>query len=266
MYPLVQIGPFRLSSGGLLLLIAAMLGNWLFVRIARRRGGAGLEAQAERCFYPAMIGAVVGARLWYGLFNWDLYSRTPGLFWALRVGDLAWPGAFLGGALTIYLWGRRRRWNLLALADSAALALPVAEVIAGFGTLLSGESFGAPTTLPWSVPLFGALRHPTQIYYVLASLLMLSALRFLALRRPPPGTLMAVYFCLEGLALLLVEALRADSLALPGGIRAEQVFGLALLLLGLRWLRRDATPAGVPARASETAAPTGGEAAGAALN
>ena len=44
----------------------------------------------------------------------------------------------------------------------------------------------------------------------------------------------------EGITLLLVEALRADSLLLPGGVRAGQVFGLALVLLALLWLRRQA--------------------------
>src|SRR6266542_2462460 len=135
MYPLVQIGPFRLSSGGLLLLLSIIPGGVFLSRVAQARGGAKLAKQADNCFYPVLIGAVLGARLWYGLFNLDLYGRNPSLFVALRVGDFAWPGALLGGILAGYLWCRWNGFDELALADSAVLALPVVQVFASIGLL-----------------------------------------------------------------------------------------------------------------------------------
>ncbi len=225
MYPLLQVGPFRLSTGGLLLLMAVILGTWLLGRIAHARGGATLALEAERCLYPTLLGAVVAGRLWYGLFL------------ALRVGDLAFPGGLLGGALTAYLWCQRHSVRTLTLADSAALTLPLAQAIGSMGLFFSGEAFGMSTRLPWDIALFGTTRHPTQIYYALAALLSLGALHWLARRHPPEGTLMASYLGLQGLTLLLVEALRADSMQLPYGIRAAQVLGLALQLVALRWLR-----------------------------
>lgn len=244
MYPLVQIGPFRLSSGGLVLLISLMLGSLLLSRVARRRGGEKLARQADNCFYPVLIGATIGARLWYGLFNLDLYGRNPSLFIALRVSDFAWPGALLGGALAAYLWCSWNGFDALKLADSAALVLPVTQALASVGLLLSGEAFGVPTNLPWGVPLFGATRHPTQIYLALASLISLGLLVWLARRPLPIGGLAAAYLGLQGMTLLLIEALRADSLLLPGGIRAAQVFGLGLLLYALYWGRQHAPKAG----------------------
>jgi phosphatidylglycerol---prolipoprotein diacylglyceryl transferase len=254
MYPLVQIGPFRLSSGGLVLLISLILGGSLFSRVARRRGGEKLARQADNCFYPVLIGATIGARLWYGLFNLDLYGRNPSLFVALRVGDFAWPGALLGGMLAGSLWCHWNQFDDLELADSAALALPVAQALASIGLLLSGEAFGVPTNLPWGVPLFGAIRHPTQIYLALAALISLGLLLWLARRPLPIGGLMAAYLGLQGLALLLIEALRADSLLLPGGIRAAQVFGLALVLYALYWARQQSLTANAPL-ASRRASP-----------
>lgn len=244
MYPLVQIGPLNLSSSGIMLLLGLFTAQWVLARVARNRGGKELEKQADTCFFAWLLGAVVGARLWYGLLNWDIYGAAPGLFLALQIGGLAWPGALLGGTLAAYLLMRRRGYPLLPLADSAALALPVGQAIASVGLLLSGEAFGVPTTLPWGVELFGATRHPTQLYYALAALLTLAVLVWLARRQPAAGTLAAAYLALSGLALLLVEALRADSLLLPGGIRAAQVFGLALLLLALWWARRGTAQRG----------------------
>jgi phosphatidylglycerol---prolipoprotein diacylglyceryl transferase len=182
-YPLIELGPLRLSSGGLLLLLSILVAQWLLVRAARARGDAPLAEQAERCFFPALLGAAIGARLWYGAFNWSLYSQTPSLFVALRVGEFAWPGALLGGALAGALWCRWRRVDPLELMDCAALALPPAQALASIGLLLSGEAFGVPTDLPWGIPLFGAMRHPTQLYLALAALLSLGVLRRAAPRR-----------------------------------------------------------------------------------
>jgi phosphatidylglycerol---prolipoprotein diacylglyceryl transferase len=238
-YPLIEIGPLRLSSGGLLLLLAILVVQWLLVRVVRAQGNATLAEQAERCFYWALAGAAIGARLWYGVFNWSLYGQTPSLFVALRVGEFAWPGALIGGALSGYLWCRWKRVNPLELADCAALSLPPAQALASVGLLLSGEAFGLPTDLPWGILLFGATRHPTQLYFALAALLSFGVLRLVARRPLRRGTLTAAYLGLLGLTLLLVEALRADSLLLPVGVRAGQVFGLALVLLALRWHTRD---------------------------
>lgn len=82
------------------------------------RGGAQLARQADSCFYPVLVGAVVGARLWYGLFNLDLYGRNPGLFLALRPSDFAWPGALLGGMLAGGVWCHRKGFDAFRLADS----------------------------------------------------------------------------------------------------------------------------------------------------
>jgi phosphatidylglycerol---prolipoprotein diacylglyceryl transferase len=236
-YPLIELGPLRLSSGGLLLLLSVLLAQWLFIRMARARGGPSLAEQAERCFYPALLGSIVGARLWYGLFSWNLYGQSPELFIALRVGEFAWPGALLGGALAGSLWCQWRKVGPVELADCAALALPPAQALASVGLLLSGEAFGLPTGLPWGIALFGATRHPTQLYFAFAALLSFGALRRVASRGPQRGTLMAAYLGLQGTALLLVEALRADPLLLPAGVRAGQVFGLVLVLLAVLWMR-----------------------------
>jgi phosphatidylglycerol---prolipoprotein diacylglyceryl transferase len=234
MYPLISIGPLNLNSGGLLTLFALFLASWLFERFARRRAGKALADHAGDTFLPALLGAILGARLWYGLLNWDLYSANPSLFWALRFADLAWPGALLGGALAGWLWCAWRRYDAVALADAAALALPLPQALAGLGLLLSGEAFGQASTLPWAIPLFGTMRHPTQIYFVLAALSGFALLRWFARREPAPGRLAELYLGWQGLTLLFVEALRADSLTLPGGIRAAQMLGLALLLLALQ--------------------------------
>ncbi len=239
MYPIIELGPLNLGSGALLLVIAVFIGHTQFERIAHKRGGDELEQRARRCAPFALLGAAVGARLWYGLFNWDMYSQSPGLFLALRLGDLAWPGALIGGALAGYAYLRLRRLDAATapLADAAALALPPAQAVAALGLLLSGEAPGAPTDVPWALPLFGVPRHPVPLYYLLAALVTWGMLVWFAPRVTRPGSLAMIYLALQGSAMLLLEALRVDSLVTVGGIRAAQIVGLAMLLIAL-WQKR----------------------------
>lgn len=237
MYPLLQVGPFSLSTGGLFLLVAALSASWLANRTAYQRSGAELVSQVEATVLPAALGALIGGRLWYGMFNWDLYGANPALFVALRIADLSWPGGLLGGMAAAWLWARMRSYDLSSLADMAALSLPPAHMIASVGLLLSGEALGVVTDLPWGIALFGAVRHPTQLYYALAALASWGVLLWWARYEQVRGVLPALYLGMQGLTLLLIEPLRADSLLLPEGVRAAQVLGLALLLVALVVLR-----------------------------
>lgn len=246
MYPLISVGPLNLSSSGLLLLIALAVGSPLIERIARVRGESALADQAARLMLPVLIGAALGGRLWYGLFNGDLYGPNPQLFIALRIAEFAWPGALIGGTLAGWLWCRRHGFAPAPLADAFALGLPIIQAIAACGLLLSGEAFGAPTTLPWAIPLFGAMRHPAQLYFALAALLSAGALFALARRNPPPGALFIAYLVLQGLTWLLIEPFRADSLLLPFGLRVAQLLGLGFVLGGLWWARGRAGAGAAP--------------------
>jgi prolipoprotein diacylglyceryltransferase len=152
----------------------------------------------------------------------------------------------LGGALAAALLAWRRGYPLAELADVFALTLPPMYALGAVGLLMSGEAFGQPTDLPWAIDLLGTSRHPTQIYIVLAALFTWGVLGWLAQREPPAGGLAVAFLGLHGLSLLLTEALRADSLTLPAGLRITQIVGLLLLLLALgiwrAWLVRLANP------------------------
>lgn len=234
MYPLLELGPLRLASGGLLLIVGVLLAHALFERLLLRRSGPELLQASGSVVYLALAAALLGGRIWFGLFHWQLYAQHPQLWYALRISDFGWGGALLGAWAAAWLYCRWKRLPSAELADAAALALPLAQACASLGLLLSGEAYGAPTELAWGIELFGTKRHPTQLLLLGAALLSALYLWWLARRAVPSGSLFRAWLGAQALSMLLIEALRGDSLLLPGGIRVNQLIGLGLLL-GLIW-------------------------------
>ncbi|HMR98633.1 MAG TPA: prolipoprotein diacylglyceryl transferase [Anaerolineales bacterium] len=88
--------------------------------------------------------------------------------------------------------------------------------------LAAGTAFGAPTTLPWGIELWNATRHPTQIYELIAALIIFASIWF---RKSilSPGILFLNFTALTAGARLFLEAFRGDSVFIFGGLRLAQV-------------------------------------------
>jgi phosphatidylglycerol:prolipoprotein diacylglycerol transferase len=114
--------------------------------------------------------------------------------------------------------------------------------------LASGNAFGSPTSLPFGIHLWGAKRHPTQIYETLAAVVILGIFwpgrkRFLSWK---PGEYFFSIAASAAAARLFLEALRADSVLTQNGFRLVQLAAwmiLAICLLALIWINRTTKPA-----------------------
>jgi prolipoprotein diacylglyceryltransferase len=111
-------------------------------------------------------------------------------------------------------------------------------VFLGAAHFLSGDAFGEPANLPWSIYLWNDYRHPSQVYEILAAL----GIFYVAYRRPfnQPGRRVnfLLVVALSSAARIFLEAFRGDSLIWPGGFRSAQVIGLLILTCALFLMRR----------------------------
>jgi phosphatidylglycerol:prolipoprotein diacylglycerol transferase len=238
----VQVGPIAIRWYGVLMATAMALGLWLAHRDARQRGldPEPLLKTAEL----ALLGGLIGARLYYVLFNLDYYSQFPGKIFALWEGGLAIHGGVLGGILAggVYAWRRRR--PLRRYLDVAAPSLAVGQALGRWGNFFNEEAFGRPTDLPWKLYISPSHRplpyaqveffHPTFLYESLWDLAVFGLL-VTTLRGPlarAPGALFLAYLGLYSLGRLFTEALRTDSLML-GPLRVAQLVSLLCMLLAL---------------------------------
>jgi phosphatidylglycerol:prolipoprotein diacylglycerol transferase len=236
MFPLLELGPLNLATGGLTLLVAAYWWSRRFERRAAHPAAADAAA-------AALVAAVLGGRLAFGLTQWPLYGADPALFLTLRLAELWWPAAYGAALAAIALVARWRGVAPALLLDAAALALPWPQALASLGLLLSGDAPGQPTGLPWAVPMLGAARHPLGIYLALSAAALAAGLAWLARRQPPPGRLAAAATLGQGLLLLLWEPLNAASLTTAAGVRVVQLAGLGLIIGALLALRPATRPA-----------------------
>jgi phosphatidylglycerol:prolipoprotein diacylglycerol transferase len=274
--PLVfQLGPFALRWYGLLIAVAVLAGLSLATRLGRSRG---IEPVVIADLLPLLVlGAVVGARLYYVVLEWRQYDANPLDALAIWRGGIAIHGALIGGVLTTVLFCRWRRqpfWNLLdVLVPSVALG----QAIGRWGNFFNSEAFGLPTDLPWKLQIPAASRppefldqlyfHPTFLYEsiwnlgVCGLLLLLVRQSQLGRLQLPSGALSCVYLMAYSSGRVWIEALRIDPLCLfaeppfcEGGLRMAQLVSLLLIGLGglgLWWLygrrRPLPDPAGVSA-------------------
>jgi phosphatidylglycerol:prolipoprotein diacylglycerol transferase len=261
-YPLVfQLGPLEITGYGLMMMVAFLMGGWLVALELKRRGMT--EDYAADSVAAAVIGGIVGAKLWYVAVTQDtgaLFSR----------GGLVWYGGFLGGAAAVILNGWRLgvplRWTMQLVTP----ALPAAYALGRVGCFLVNDDYGRPTDLPWGMKfpqglppstassmeqLFGIpvppgtdpstvlAVHPTQIY---ETVIMLAAFMLLwSLRKGgwPIGWLFGLYLVIAGVERFLIEILRAKDDRFLGPFTLAQLTSVVLVAVGI-WLMlklREAT-------------------------
>ncbi len=250
----LQVGPLTIRWYGILMASAIAIGLWLAYREAKRRGAD--PDDLLKTSELALLGGLVGARLYYVAFNWDYYSQLPLKIFAVWEGGLAIHGGLLAGLLVGGAYGWWRRLPVAEYLDIVAPSLALGQAIGRWGNFFNEEAFGTPTTLPWQLYISPAHRpleyaqveyfHPTFLYESLWDLFVFGLLMLVLRRRldRAPGSLFLAYVGLYSVGRLVIEGLRTDSLML-GSLRIAQLvsaIGIAVALVGLALLLRRSRP------------------------
>lgn len=238
MYPEINLGPLTLQSFGLMFALAFLAAGWL---VWKRLGEIGKPVDwAYEMGFAALVGGVVGSRLYYLVQHWD--DVEDDLLGNLFSGSgLVWYGGAVGGALAVLAWAWYRDFVRLALLDLAAPALALGYAVGRIGCQLSGDGdYGKAWGGPWAmsypdgtVPTTEEV-HPTPVYEALA--MGLGAWILWRLRdRVRAGVLFALYLVYAGGERFLVEFLRRNSESALG-LTGPQLESLAIMFVGIAWL------------------------------
>src|SRR5215218_930513 len=238
MQPEIHLGPLTLQSFGLMLGLSFVVAG---VFAAKRLKELGRPPDwAYEMVFAALVGGIVGARLWSVIENWD--EASDDVFGSLFSGaGLVFYGGLFGGAICVLGWAKWRGVLDLKTLDVAAVPLAAAYAIGRCGCQLSGDGdYGEAWDGPWAmsypdgtVPTDQTV-HPTPIYETLA--MGLGAYLLWQLRnRFRPGILFALYLIYAGVERFLVEFIRRNDDALLGLTQA-QLESLVMMIAGAVWL------------------------------
>ena len=216
---------------GILMATGMVLGVFIALREAKRLGIK--EDDILNLAIIAIPCGLIGARLYYVIFNWSYYSGNIYEILNFRGGGMAIHGGLLGGVLAGYIYTKVKKLNFFKMADCVVLGIPLAQAIGRWGNYLNKEAHGGPTDLPWGIMVDGVKVHPTFLYEsignVIAFLLIIFVIKKL---QKHIGVQFFSYFVFYGIVRFFVEGLRTDSLMF-GPIRMAQLISIVFLIVGV---------------------------------
>ncbi|MBQ6389215.1 MAG: prolipoprotein diacylglyceryl transferase [Mogibacterium sp.] len=175
---------------------------------------------------------VLGARLYYVLFNLEYYHSLKDVF-NIRAGGLAIHGGLIFGITAVVCVCLHKRINPLNMLDVMIPNVALAQAIGRWGNFFNGEAHGGPTDLPWGIMVDGVKVHPTFLYESIWCLLLFFFLTWWDKnKRQAHGQTLALYGILYSIERFFVEALRTDSLMI-GPFKQAQVISICAIVASI---------------------------------
>jgi len=255
-YPILfQFGSFTISSFGVMMVIAFLLGNYLLRIDVVAEGYDAIIA--DDIIFRAAIGGILGAKFYYLIENIPtgqaadningLINIIAGIFTlngeriAFGIQNFGAGLVFLGGlvggmaAVSWYIYHKNLNW--FKIADLAAPFLVLGHGIGRIGCFLVGDDYGIPTNLPWAIAFPNGLPptniavHPTQLYEMSAYFIIFFYLRYRKRNQTFSGEIIFEYLFLGGLSRFMVEFIRTNTKYIFG-LSGAQYLSILMMAIG----------------------------------
>jgi len=258
------LGGEAITSFGVMMFLSFLTGGYV-VRSEMERTGQDPEIAWDLLFV-AVIGGVVGAKIYYMLLNYPRLVADP-MGMILSRGGMVWYGGFLLAGPLLVWKTRSLKLNTGTIADFGAPALALAYAVGRLGCFLVGDDYGRPTAAwygiafpngtpptrvdilerqfgvvvdPALIEQFGQIVpvHPTQLYEVGMSLIIFAFLWRIRVHKHKPGWLFMIWTSLAGAERFLVEIFRVKDDRFFGVLTVAQLISVALIVIGFLWMTK----------------------------
>lgn len=180
----------------------------------------------------AVPAAVIGARVYYVVFNLDYYKGDILRMLNFREGGLAIHGALIASIIVGIVFCKVKNIKFWKLADMAGPSIILGQAIGRWGNYVNQEAHGGPTDLPWGIIINGQKVHPTFLYESLWNFLIFFFLMWYKKRKKVEGEVFLLYLALYSVGRFFIEGLRTDSLMF-GEIRVAQLVSIATIIISI---------------------------------
>ena len=235
---------FEVRWYSLFILIGATLAYFL-INIEAKRFNIKKDFIFNMFFWGLILG-IIGARLYYVLFNWGYFSKHLDEIWAIWQGGLAIHGGIIVGVIVVWIYCSKHKFRPLRFIDMAVPGVILAQAIGRWGNFANAEAYGAATTLSHLksigiIPQFvidgmyieGTYYTPTFYYESLWCILGFIVIMILRRRKHAKvGDATAIYLIWYSVGRFFIEASRTDSLMFLN-FKVAQIVSVILIIIGI---------------------------------
>lgn len=255
----ITIGNFTIAYYGIIIALGMVAGLFLATRLAERTG------QDPDTYFDlaivAIICSLIGARLYYVAFRWELYKDNLISILNVREGGLAIYGGVIAAIITTFVFSKVKKLPFGRLLDTAGPGLVLGQIIGRWGNFFNREAFGGYTDNLFAMQLpLSAVRasdltdellehvaesdgiayiqvHPTFLYESLWNAVLLVLLLLFFRKRRFEGEVFLWYLMGYGVGRFWIETLRTDQLLLPGiGYPVSKALAAVLVVAAAVWI------------------------------
>ena len=254
----ISIFGFDIAYYGIIIGIGILTGLLMAVWEAKRTK-QNPETYYDLALY-AVIFSIIGARMYYVLFSWDMYKNDLLSIFNLREGGLAIYGGVIAAMITVFVFSRVKKISFGLLVDTAGLGLILGQIIGRWGNFFNREAFGEYTNNLFAMQLpVDAVRasditekmrehmevingiefiqvHTTFLYESVWNIGVLIVLLLWRKHKKFNGEICLMYLFGYGIGRFWVEGLRTDQLQFSNGIAVSQVLAAVLVVVSVVWI------------------------------
>lgn len=240
---LIKLGPISIYWYSVMIALGFLAAMVVCLTEVKRKK-LDIEKYSNMVFYAVLFG-ILGARIYYVLFNLDYYLKMPSEILKVWHGGLAIHGGIIAGILVVYFYTKKYKMNFLKTLDISVVGIIIAQAIGRWGNFFNQEAFGKLTTkavlIKQRIPNFiiermyidGAYYQPTFLYESVWNLIGFIIMLFLRrTKKLKVGYLTGFYLIWYSIGRCFIEYFRSDSLML-GTIKVAQLISLSLIVIGI---------------------------------
>lgn len=240
---LIKLGPISIYWYSVMIALGFLAAMVVCLTEVKRKK-LDIEKYSNMVFYAVLFG-ILGARIYYVLFNLDYYLKMPSEILKVWHGGLAIHGGIIAGILVVYFYTKKYKMNFLKTLDISVVGIIIAQAIGRWGNFFNQEAFGKITTkaalIKQRIPNFiiegmhidGAYYQPTFLYESVWNLIGFIIMLFLRrTKKLKVGYLTGFYLIWYSIGRCFIEYFRSDSLML-GTIKVAQLISLSLIVIGI---------------------------------
>ena len=240
---LLKIGNIKIYWYSITMFLGILIGGILVLKEAKKHRIS--ENFIYNLFFYIIPIALIGARLYYVIFNWNYYSQKLTSIFKVWEGGLAIHGGIIAGLIFIIFYTKKHRINTIKLLDFIVVGLIIGQAIGRWGNFFNGEAHGAVTTLEYlknlHLPQFiidgmyigGNYYQPTFLYEslwcIIGFIVLLIIRRIKIIKQGIPTSFYLIWY---GIGRFIIEGMRTDSLMI-GTLRMAQIVSVSMILIGI---------------------------------